>query len=56
MRPHHPAQAAEVAEVQPEEAEALAALQIHCSALPIIDFQLQLGALLPESFVTISRS
>jgi hypothetical protein len=39
----------EVAEVEPQETEALASFQVYCSALFIIDFHLQLGKLLPES-------
>src|SRR4029077_6660904 len=50
MRPHRSAQTAEIAEVEPQETEALASFQVHSSALFIIDFHLQLGELLPESF------
>jgi hypothetical protein len=47
MRPHHAAQTAEVAEVEPQKAEALTLFQVDYAALFIIDFNLQLGELLP---------
>src|SRR5208283_381288 len=50
LRPHRSAQTAEVAEVEPQKAEALASFEVDRAALFIIDFNLQLGELLPEAF------
>src|SRR5215831_10715466 len=47
MRPHHSPQTAEVAEVETQKPEALASSQVDHAALLIIDFNLQLGELLP---------
>src|SRR5215469_4019414 len=47
IRPHHSAQTAEIAEVETQKPEALAPFQVDYAALFIIDFDLQLGELLP---------
>src|SRR5580704_17899498 len=51
MRPHRSAQTAEEAELKAQEPEALTALKVHCAALFIIDFHLQLAELLPKPLV-----
>src|SRR5215210_3228548 len=49
MRPPLSAQAAEVAEIEAQEAEAFASTQVHDAALLIIDFDLELVELLPQA-------
>src|SRR5215471_13978496 len=49
MRPHRSAQTTEIAEVEPQKAEALTPSEVDDTALLIIDFDLQLGEFLAQS-------
>ncbi len=50
VRPQYPAQAAQVAEVEAKEPEALASAKVYDAAFLIIDFDLEFGELLAEAF------
>src|ERR1019366_6791159 len=51
VRPQYPAQAAQVAEVEAQEAEALASAKVYDAAFLIIDFDLEFVELLAEAFL-----